>query len=289
MKKPWAVLSAAAALSLVLSACGAKSAAPGQPSATVSPSSATATAEATLPPATPSPTIVPSPTPSPSPSPEVTADYRVNQNYDVVPIKEDGDKKVILLTFDDGPKAEETLLPILDTLDKHKAKAIFFVNGYRIKEKPELLKLIHERGQIIGNHSYDHIHLSEESNNSIDYQIDTVQKQVEELTGSAPVFMRPPNGLSNEYLREKLKKEGILRMNWSNGSLDWTMKFSTPNKPEKVIQNVMDQLHSGSNILMHELAWTGEALDSLLTQLEQKGYSFLDPNRIETLKPEAAK
>lgn len=45
---------------------------------------------------------------------------------------------------------------LIDTLDKHNAKAIFFVNGYRVKSHPELLKLIHDRGQIVGNHAWDH-------------------------------------------------------------------------------------------------------------------------------------
>lgn len=43
----------------------------------------------------------------------------------------------------------------------------------------------------------------------------------------------------------------------------------------------MKQLHGGSNILMHELPWTVKILDTLLTQLEEKGYSFVDPNAIE--------
>lgn len=76
-----------------------------------------------------------------------------------------------------------------------------------------------------------------------------------------------------------MKKNGMLYMTWSNGSLDWDK--STKNKPEKVIQNVLDQLNPGSNILMHELPWTVEALDELLTKLEKKGYSFVDPRAIE--------
>ncbi|MNF00113.1 hypothetical protein D3C80_1988850 [compost metagenome] len=70
-------------------------------------------------------------------------------------------------------------------------------------------------------------------------------------------------------------------MTWSNGSLDWTMKADQSNNPEALIKNVMDQLHAGSNILMHELPWTAEALDTLLTQLEEKGYSFVDPRSIK--------
>lgn len=54
-----------------------------------------------------------------------------------------------------------------------------------------------------------------------------------------------------------------------------------PNKTEALLKNVTEQLHPGSNILMHELPWTAEALDGLLTRLEQKGYQFVDPQGIE--------
>ncbi|MNQ90977.1 hypothetical protein D3C85_1063400 [compost metagenome] len=72
----------------------------------------------------------------------------------------------------------------------------------------------------------------------------------------------------------------MLYMTWSNGSLDWDMTNKN-NDSNKVIENVLQQLHNGSNILMHELPWTVSALDTLLTKLEEKGYSFVDPNSIE--------
>ncbi|MCL6460075.1 MAG: polysaccharide deacetylase family protein [Gorillibacterium sp.] len=283
MKKMIFVLSTATALSLLLSACSGNSTLPTNSSlpssiqTTLPSESAVATTPNLL---TPSPS--PTESPSPSPEPQVEITYRMNSNYDIIPIKEDGNKKVVLLTFDDGPKALETLVPILDTLDKHKAKAIFFVNGYRIKEHPELLKLIHERGQIIGNHSYDHVDLSELTNKEVDYQITEVQSQVKELTGSSPVFFRPPHGIGSEHVLAVVKQEGMLRMNWSNGSLDWDLPKNATNKPQLIVENVQKMLHKGSNILMHELAWTAEGLDNLLDTLEGEGYSFVDPNTIET-------
>lgn len=80
----------------------------------------------------------------------------MNENYYIKPNDEASPNKVVLLTFDDGPKEEKMITSLIDTLDKHNAKAIFFVNGYRVKSHPELLKLIHERGQIVGNHAWDH-------------------------------------------------------------------------------------------------------------------------------------
>ncbi|MBO2945050.1 polysaccharide deacetylase family protein [Paenibacillus sp. F411] len=205
--------------------------------------------------------------------------YHMNKVYNIVPSEESAPEKVVLLTFDDGPKEEEMLLQLLDTLDKHDAKAIFFVNGYRVEENPELLKLIHDRGQTIGNHSWDHIDLKKENSASVKQQIEDVQQIVEQEIGVKPRFFRPPFGSGGDTVKQTAKENDLLFMTWSNGSLDWDA--STRNKPEAVIRNVMEQLHPGSNILMHELPWTVDALDELLTQLKSKGYGFVNPEEIE--------
>ncbi|AIQ13535.1 polysaccharide deacetylase family protein [Paenibacillus durus] len=207
--------------------------------------------------------------------------YHMNKNYDIKPNEETTNKKVVLLTFDDGPKEAKLINSIFNTLEKHHAKAIFFVNGYRIKENPELLKLIQERGGIIGNHSWDHIVLKDKPYTAVKKQIEDVQRIVKEVTGVAPVFFRPPHGAGGDVGKKVAAENGMLYMTWSNGSLDWTMKEKDTGKTEKLIKNVTDQLHPGSNILMHELPWTTEALDKLLTTLESKGYGFVDPRSIE--------
>lgn len=97
----------------------------------------------------------------------------------------------MLLTFDDGPKDAEMINPLMDVLDKHQAKAIFFVNGYRVKAHPELLELIHNRGGIIGNHSWDHIVLKDKSYTEVKKQIEDVQNAVKEIIGEAPQFSVP--------------------------------------------------------------------------------------------------
>lgn len=208
----------------------------------------------------------------------ITPLYHINKAYRVVPNEEGTETKVVLLTFDDGPKEQEMIDGLIDALDKHQAKAIFFVNGYRVETHPELLKLIRDRGQVIGNHSWDHIDLKKESESEARKQVEDVQAIVEETIGERPRFFRPPFGSGNDQLHQIVEENNMIYMTWSNGSLDWDSK--NKNKPEAVIQNVLEQLHAGSNILMHELPWTVEALDSLLTQLEEKGYSFVDPRTI---------
>lgn len=210
--------------------------------------------------------------------------YYMTENYLIRPLDEHEDRKVALITFDDGPKDRDMVESLLDTLDKHEAKAIFFVNGYRVEQNPDLLVLIHERGHAIGNHSWDHVQLKDLSPAEIDQQIESVQNVVKELTGEAPRFFRPPFGVSNDYVRQKAREENMLYMTWSNGSEDWLKENQSA---DKVIARVMEQLHPGSNILMHELPWTVEALDRLLEQIREQGYRFVDPHAIRT-EPEAS-
>ncbi|MCY9664742.1 polysaccharide deacetylase family protein [Paenibacillus alginolyticus] len=262
---------------ILLAACSAN-----QTSPAATTSSTPATVATISPSPTPTATPVSTPTPTAStPAPEVVKKtYHMNKNYDIVPNDPTGNKKIVLLTFDDGPKEQAMNQALIDILKKHNAKAIFFLNGYRIKQKPELVKLLYSSGNIIGNHAWDHDNLKSMTNEKIDQQVDDVQKIVKELTGQSPVFFRPPYGSGNDYLKTKVKDNKMLYMTWSNGSLDWDMTNKN-NDSGKVIENVMKQLHDGSNILMHELPWTVKALDTLLTQLEEKGYSFVDPNAIE--------
>lgn len=229
---------------------------------------------------TPDAPIVEEPSPSATINEEIEPQYRMNaKTYRFEPVRNQYTDKAVLLTFDDGPKDETVLGSMLDTLDRHDAKAIFFVNGYRVKQNPELLKLIHERGQTIGNHSYDHIDLKKEPDSVVEEQLSSVQRDVEALIGSSPRFFRPPFGSGSQLVRETAKNHGMLYMTWSNGSLDWDK--SAKDKPDVVISNVLEQLHPGANILMHELKWTADGLDGLLTKLKEKGYAFIDPGTIE--------
>ncbi|MCP3772487.1 polysaccharide deacetylase family protein [Paenibacillus sp. MZ04-78.2] len=289
MSKQWIAILAAL---LLLTSCGAKpDASPDASAKTEPPASQTVSGgEKTKTADGASASNQPAPTPAKEGKEPAAADgvkkqakrYTMNpKTYDIMPIDPNGaPKKVVLLTFDDGPKDLEMNKALLDTLQKHKAKAVFFLNGYRVKQKPELVELLASSGQTIGNHSWDHIDLKKETKEKVNQQIGDVQKAIKEVTGKAPVFFRPPFGSGSDDVRAKAKEEGLLFMTWSNGSKDWEMTVKK-NSPEQVISNVLSQLHPGSNILMHELPWTVEALDKLLTQLEEKGYGFVDPEDIE--------
>ena len=65
-------------------------------------------------------------------------------------------KKVVYLTFDDGPIPEATPF-ILDTLDRYGIKATFFMVGDNVRKYPDMYDMVVKRGHRIGNHTYNHI------------------------------------------------------------------------------------------------------------------------------------
>src|SRR5947199_7394860 len=66
--------------------------------------------------------------------------------------------KKLALTFDDGPNPLITPR-LLNLLEKHNAKATFFLIGQFAQECPSLVKEIAARGHLIGNHTQTHPNL----------------------------------------------------------------------------------------------------------------------------------
>lgn len=201
--------------------------------------------------------------------------YYVDAKNFIRPVAETGqEEKIVLLTIDDAPAGESTTT-ILDILDKYNAKAIWFVNGYYADKNRELLKEIHERGHLIGNHTWWHKKLTTLNPQETREEIVSINDLVEEVTGVRPTYFRAPFGVNSETAYEVLKNEKMQAMNWTWGSLDWELK-----KPEEIEKNVIEHVHNGANILFHDKEITAEALDNILKALSDKGYHFVLPTEV---------
>jgi len=223
-------------------------------------------------------------TPVPSAPDSAPKLFHMNKNYFIIPNDPaKTDNHVVLLTFDDGPKKKEWIESIINSLHKHHAKAIFFDVGSSIKDNPDLLKYTYDSGETIGNHTWTHPFLNKLTNAEIDQELEKTQDIIKQTIGINSQFFRPPFAAGNDYTHEKVEQMGMLYMTWSDGSEDWEAAYQ--NKPDKIIANTLSQLHPGVNILMHEYSWTGEMLDKLLTDIEQKGYTFVDPSSIDLTTP----
>lgn len=208
--------------------------------------------------------------------PTAKTGYHINKNYDLVPNDKKGNKKVILITIDDGPSKYGR--DMADTLVKHKAGGIFFINGIHDKNNQGNIKYQYDHGFLIGNHTWSHINVKREKNlDIVKQEIDKDTKLIKDITGTAPKFFRPPYGEINSKVKDVIKKDNMISINWSGSAMDWEANT----KDENIfMNNVIKDLHPGEIILIHEHPQTAKYLDKLLTTLEEKGYSFADPNQI---------
>lgn len=202
--------------------------------------------------------------------------YKILKRNIVSSVDKSDKDKIVLLTIDDGPSPRTK--EMLDVLDKHNAKAIFFINGIHNKNNAGIIKEINERGFAVGNHTWDHLNLKKEKNSKIiEKEINKNSDLIKQETGSNPRFFRAPYGESNQAVRDLIKNDGMIMMDWSGAAMDWNK--STKEK-DIFVGNVMKNIYSGSIILIHEHPWSLANLDALLTDMESKGYTFVDPKDI---------
>ena len=128
-------------------------------------------------------------------------------------------KKMVALTFDDGP-AEPTTRQVLDLLDKYSVKAAFFVSGVNAQRYPEIIKDIVSRGHSIGNHSLSHNpFLMLTSFNNLYREISDAQEILRKMGINTRAF-RPPAGIVNPKLSPILEKLGMFCVTFSCRAFD---------------------------------------------------------------------
>ena len=191
--------------------------------------------------------------------------------------KKTTDEKKIWLTFDDGPEEEVTEF-ILKTLKKLNIKASFFLIGKNIQAFPELTKEIIKEGHIIGNHSFSHLNGFKSKNEEYIYDIELGQKVINEklvemgITNKIKIF-RPPYG---RILPQQIKrlKENYKIVMWDVFSWDFKKNIS----PEKIYNNVIDNVTEGSILVFHNnkksLYNLKLTLEHTLIKLKEKGFVF---------------
>ncbi|MGE7762618.1 polysaccharide deacetylase family protein [Peribacillus sp. NPDC097895] len=186
----------------------------------------------------------------------------------------DPSKKVIALTFDDGPHPSHTM-SILKDLNKYNAHATFFVLGSRVQHYPVVLQKMLEQGNEIGNHSWDHPQLTRLSKNKIKSQIEKTQDAVGKATGAKPLLIRPPYGAINSNARENMKDMQVIL--WDIDPEDWKERDE-----KKIVNKVMSKAKDGKIILMHDIYQTSaQAAGKIIKQLHDEGYQMVTISELE--------
>lgn len=184
-------------------------------------------------------------------------------------------RKYIMLTFDDGPYGHGVDAKILAILARHHAHAVFFevcahINGATRGVPRQILAT----GNLLGNHSYNHRHLPKLGPKALQHEIAGCSDRLTEITGVRPRLFRPPWGQLSPAVTNSVHAAGMQIVLWDANSGDTWLR-----SPRKIIQMSLYEASLGGHILlMHSRPTTTDALDALLTRLQQQGFRFVLPS-----------
>jgi peptidoglycan-N-acetylglucosamine deacetylase len=90
-------------------------------------------------------------------------------------------------------QSKESLIPVLDLLNKYKVRGTFFILGSIAEQHPELVKMIFEAGHEIASHGYSHKMLTKLSPFEFEQEIIKSIQLLESITGIRPEGFRAPS------------------------------------------------------------------------------------------------
>ncbi len=156
-------------------------------------------------------------------------------------------KRELWLTIDDGPDPVDTP-QILDLLDRHAARATFFLIGERAARHPALVSEILRRGHDIGHHTHTHPAVTFwcASPARLRAELDRAAA-VFAAAGVRPRWFRAPAGIKHLGLATALAARGLDCVGWTVRSGD-----CVTGDPRRVAARVLRALSPGTIVLVHE-------------------------------------
>jgi peptidoglycan/xylan/chitin deacetylase (PgdA/CDA1 family) len=156
-------------------------------------------------------------------------------------------RRRVALTFDDGPD-ERSTPALLELLREGGVEAAFFCIGNRVKSHPELAARIAGSGHLLANHTYTH---SKTTNilsvARLREELGQTQAVIEQATGMAPIWFRPPMGYSNPRIFRVAQSLGLAVIGWTARGMDTIIT-----EPDKVVARIERRLKPGAIILLHD-------------------------------------
>jgi peptidoglycan-N-acetylglucosamine deacetylase len=176
------------------------------------------------------------------------------------------DARELALTFDDGPNDAATA-QLLEVLARHNVRATFFLIGGFARQRPELVRAIHEAGHLIGNHTMTHPKLSLTPAARVKQELRDCTAVLEEITGEPVKFFRPPFGARRPVVLRVARELGLTPVTWNVTAFDWN-----PIGEDAILGNLNAGIagnrerRRASNLLLHDgghLAMGAPRMDSV--------------------------
>ena len=182
----------------------------------------------------------------------------------------------VVLTFDDGPSVwtEE----ILDILAARGVKATFFLIGARAADRPDLVKRMYAEGHDVGVHTFTHANLANVSTWRFQMELDQTQLAIAGAIGQTTNLLRLPYSSrpaaivpSDWHAMQNAQNYRVVYADLDTN--DWA-------KPgvSAIIQAGLPKGKQGAVVMLHDgggdRSQTVAALNELITELQQRGYTF---------------
>lgn len=198
---------------------------------------------------------------------------RLNQYKNIIQEKERyKGKKIIALTFDDGPNPETTPY-LLETLRTEKVPVTFFALGKNAQAYPNIIKEEQKEGNEVASHTWDHQDLVTLSPKEQRTEILNANQLINKITGKDVKIFRPPYGSYSQSILDQINIEAV---NWTVDTNDWRYNTSEP-----VIQNSISGAYDGAIILMHDIhPWSVNAVPSIIDELKKENYCFVTVDQL---------
>ncbi|MBL8263136.1 MAG: polysaccharide deacetylase family protein [Xanthomonadaceae bacterium] len=179
-------------------------------------------------------------------------------------------RRVLYLTFDDGPHPEHTPV-LLDLLAKHRVRATFYLIGQQVERHAEVVRRIVSEGHGLGNHSWSHPHFDRLPLAEQRREIEHTERLLARFDGLARHDFRPPRGVMPVPMVLDCIRRGRRIAFWSYDSLDYSQRAA-----EALVE--VARRHpprSGDIVLMHDDGGLSlQMLETLLPLWKAEGFAF---------------
>jgi peptidoglycan/xylan/chitin deacetylase (PgdA/CDA1 family) len=177
----------------------------------------------------------------------------------------------VALTFDDGPSPDTAAL--LGELEALGVPATFFVIGRQVPGSEQLLGRMLTDGDVIGNHTWDHVDVSRGGADAA-AQLERTSAAIAAATGGfRPCLFRPPYGRTGRRLDALVQGLGMQTVLWSVDPRDWSQPGTAT-----IVRRVVSAARPGAIILLHDgggpRRQTLAAVPAIVNHLRASGYRF---------------
>lgn len=192
----------------------------------------------------------------------------------------DTNKRVIALTFDDGPNPMWTPL-VQQRLAQAHVPATFFLIGHDVVSRPDLMQAELASGSEVGDHTFRHSRLPRITPARARAEIRAGADAIEGNGGHRPTLFRPPYGKTSDAVNAMVKAEGMRVVLW-----DLSLEHYVDHMPvAKGVAKLVGDVRPGSIILAHDggksdRSRTMEALPLLISMLKARGYRFVTVSQL---------